>query len=235
MKSEQIEVLGLAGDTLEESRKLQVDFVDRIVEFYTSLLVKSRSGYALQRGKQSPMVRKRVITPSMLEPSEASRVVIEGFLHGKFIVLGSVSNRTDFVTRELKIRCGGAHVSYLHSIHASCCTVYETLEWLVQNNVMCKEDTGDLGVGIPSCVATLLGFNATVFLPFKRRLAIGKAGRKPIVKELPYNPPTSIGEGPAKVEKEVERNKPFALQRPPNRDEIHAERYMSPFDFLPLR
>ena len=234
VKSEHIELLGLSGDTLEESRKLQLDIVHQIMEFYTSLLVINHPGFVLQRGQQSPMVRKRVIAPPKLKPSEASRVVIEGFLHDKYIVLASVSNHTDFLTRQLKIRCGGAHVGYVHSIHASCCTVYETLEWLVQNNVLCKEDTGEHGVGIPSNVATLMGFNSELFMPFKRRLEAGKAGRKPVVKDLPYTVPRLIGEGRVKVEKENEAKAPFALQRPPNRNEIRAERYMSPFDFLPL-
>jgi hypothetical protein len=233
--SEQVVLLGLAGGTLEESRMLQLDVVGRIVSFYSSLLVANHPGFVLQRSRQqSPMVRNRVLAPHQLELSEASRIVVEGFLHGEYVTLASVSNRTDFCTRALNIRCGGTHVAHVHSIDATCCTVYETLEWVMQNNVLCKEDTGDLGVGISSNLATLLEFSSKVFLPFKRRLEVGRAGRKPVVKELKVNSPCLIGEGRVKVEEEIKAKAPFALERLPNRQEVLAERFMSPYDFLPL-
>lgn len=233
--SEQVVLFGLSGSTLEESRKLQLEVVGRIMDFFTSLLVTYHPGFVLQRSRQqSFMVRKRVLAPNKLEPSEASRIVVEGFLHGEYITLASISNRTDFCTRQLNIRCGGTHVAYVHSIDATCCTVYETLEWVLQNNVVCKEGTGQLGVGIPSNLASLIGFGSNVFLPFKRRLEVGRAGRKPVAKELQPSPPFLISEGDAKVEKDIIAKTPFALERPPNREEVLAERYMSPFDFLPL-
>ena len=233
--SEQVGLLGMTGCTLGESRKLQVDFVDQIVDFYTSLLV-STSGYTLQHSRHSPMVSKRTIVPSQLEPYEVSRIVIEGYLHGDYVCLGTVSNSTDFVARGVKTRCGGPHVDYVHSVHATCCTVNETLEWVVQNNVLVDDSSGEFGVGIPSNLATLMGYGSTLFLPFQRRLYMGKAGRKPVVKELTPTSPTVIGEIVTVNSDDVRRTKaPFALDRLPNRDEVSAERYMSPFDFLPLK
>ena len=139
----------------------------------------------------------------------------------------------------MKTRCGGAHVDYVHSVYATCSSINETLEWLVHNNVI--EHAGELGVAIPSCVAGLMDHTngAAFFLPFQRRLHPGKAGRKPAVKELPASAVRAIGvmqKGVAASETPVvaaEKKVPFALDRLPNTDEVLAERYMSPFDFLP--
>mmetsp|Transcript_10783 Transcript_10783/g.17864 ORF Transcript_10783/g.17864 Transcript_10783/m.17864 type:complete len:528 (-) Transcript_10783:624-2207(-) len=237
VKSEQVGFLGMTICTLEDSRKLQLELADRIVGLHMSLLAAS-DGLNLTNPRHEQMVRKRSISPSQLQPCEASRIVVEGYLQGEYVCLGMVSNTTDFLSRAMKTRCGGSHVEYVHSVYATCCSVNETLEWLVQNNIL--EDSGELGVGIPPVISKFMGYTdgEAVFLPFQRRLHPGKGGRKPVVKELTASSPRAIGKAQRTTTSEdpvvVRKPKvPFALHRLPNRDEVIAERYASPFDFLP--
>lgn len=223
MKTQQIGLLGLTVCTLEESRRVQIEMVDQILELYSTLLVDEK-----QRDVTHPrnlsMVRKRSALPCELEPFEASRIVIEGFLLGEFITLGFVSNCTDYISRAFDIRCGGANVEFVHSIHATIGGVNETLEWLVQNNVV-KENKIS-GVLIPFDLATSMDNESEVFVPFRR--CIKRGSRKTIIEELQRAPPAII------CNKKSKSCLSYCNNREPSKAEINGERLMSRVNFLPF-
>lgn len=238
--AEQVGLLGMTICTLDESRRFQIEMADRIVDFHASLLIPERFCKS-RRG--TVMVRKRVVPASQLLPCEASRILIEGYLLGGYVCLGFVSNCTDFVTRAMKTRCGGSYVEYVHSVHATCCSVTETLEWLAHNNL--AKDEEETGVSLPPSLTLTMGYDhgATVFFPFERQVSAGKAGRKPVVKVLPATNPRTIGDSLLNTTANNDdiahvppkAKTPFALDRMPTPEEVRAEVYMSPFDFLPLK
>ena len=55
------------------------------------------------------LLQSRALPPSELNPNEASRIVVEGYLPSmnKYIELAHVSNFADCVSRAFKIKCGG--------------------------------------------------------------------------------------------------------------------------------
>jgi hypothetical protein len=225
---DRVEVFVLAGNTMAEAREVQLMLANKICSFFLSLLGETSSS----------LVRLRTLSPDELLLAEASRVLIQGFLPSlnRCVTLGYVSNFTDFISRGIKTKCGDN--GFVYTIHGVACSVPESIEWVLQNNV--TEHQNELGVALAPLLAKgfwVEGMNegAHLFLPFQQRVRHGKEGRggKLFVEEL-----SKSGE-PRVLHNSRERDtpltgKPFALDRPPNRTEIIGESLACPYDFLPL-
>mmetsp|Transcript_12546 Transcript_12546/g.18430 ORF Transcript_12546/g.18430 Transcript_12546/m.18430 type:complete len:514 (-) Transcript_12546:1813-3354(-) len=223
VKEQQIGLFGLTVCTLEESRRVQLKIVDQILELFSSLLV-DENEREVMHPRHSSMLRTRSVLPCDLQPFEASRMLIEGFLFGEFVTLGFVSNCTDYISRSFDIRCGGAHVDFVHSVHATVCGVNEAMEWLVQNNVV--KEYSKVGAFIPADLAVLMGYESEGFVPFRRYI---KRGRRKLVTE-------ELDRALSSIIYKQETNTCFLHvdtdER--NEDEIYGERHMSRFNFLPF-
>jgi hypothetical protein len=236
IQSTEIELIALGGCTLEESRTIQRNLVHRLFNWYQGLLISSCSGYRLQSDRHAIMLRKNVaLPPSHLQPFEVSKINVEGYLHGKYVVLASVSNCTDYLSRELNIRCGGVHVDYVHTVHASCSTILETLEWIAHANICFEVKSQNKGIGIPKSLAHCMGYTQSTFLPFQKQVIHKSAGRKSAVENLPTVTPSLMTMASELSEVAYQSpQEPFAFQSEPNQEAILAERHMNPFEFLPM-
>lgn len=239
---ERIELLGLTGNTISESNTMQLELVNAIVEFHQSLLVMNDS---------CKVLNVRMIEPQHLQPCEASRVVIEGIImlgtkKSRTMMLGYVSNMTDYSTRAIKTKIGGS-LGYCFAIHGVLCSIPETIEWMLQHNVI--EYEKELGAGLPTKlsfhVQEQLGMappdKGVLFLPFTRRLFHGKSGKmkrtelgnasKPRVIQAVSNssPKQTLECTSAREERE-----PFVRKGPLTAQDIANERLMCPYGVLPI-
>ncbi len=204
----QIEVFAISTCNLSISAGLQNDIVRGYVEFYRSLLTNVTDLKNLEcdlkskQQKSTPLIRIQITSPCNLGPNEARRVTIEGYLQSKkeYICLGHVSNYTDFVSRGVKIKCGGGHgqpVEFAHLIHGKFCD-QNVLNWMLENNIgsiprpinpnLKKKMNGRMfhdGIIIPSPLVRFMrpitGSNKSsrvlLFLPFQREIVKGKGGK----------------------------------------------------------
>lgn len=131
-------------------------------------------------------------------------MIIEGYLPSKkeYICLGYVSNYTDFISRGLKIKCGGGGgpVEFAHLIHGKVCD-FNVLNWMLDHNIasvppsvmtqnniiMDLKKTSHLeGIIIPKSIVQFIpplhlddrtSSGSRLFLPFQREIVRGKAGK----------------------------------------------------------
>ena len=97
-------------------------------------------------------------THIQLQPNEASRIIIEGYLPSinDYIELGHVSNFTDYISRSLNTKFGGGsnlkgihgnirHIEYVHSIYGIFAPFSTSIAWMLENNLVCakKEKRGN--------------------------------------------------------------------------------------------
>ena len=186
---ERVELFGLTTSRLEESRRLQASFAQDIRLFFLSLLLVQSSRYELISPRVKEMVILRTTAAKDLFPCETGRIRIEGFLRDRYVLLGYVSNFTDYMTRALKVKCGGMHVEYTHSVGGLMMGSAEAMEWMVQNNVIRYKDS--LGVGVPGTLSTneqpshsvrMIDFQ---FHPFIFRMEPSKKpGKPPVVTRI---------------------------------------------------
>lgn len=184
----QLNLFALCASDIYTSRKMQHDFVDLILDFYESLIcVPSGEMKTLSPFRQAkdlddqiwersnpiswrPLLRAYSISSNTheeinLEPNEASRIVIEGFLPSinDYIQLGHVSNFTDFASRWFKIRFGGGNQvklgssilnnngsyttgrvgvthcrsnEYVHTVYGSFGKIDQSIRWMLENNMV---------------------------------------------------------------------------------------------------
>jgi hypothetical protein len=230
---ERIEVFCLTGNTLSESNAMQLRMTNVIVGFYQSLIVADSD--------ESP-IRIRTATPPQLLPCEASRIIIEGSMENKLVTLGYASNMTDYSTRGCKTKIGGSQ-GFCYSVHGVVCSIPETLEWMLGQNV--TEDSKELGVAIPSQLSVSLQeqlgktlSDGVLFLPFLRRVHHDKDG-KVTRTELSSASTPRIMQARGKLETHpVGISKPrktaFVRKGPATTQDIADERMSCPFDFLPI-
>ncbi len=209
-----LEIFVIATSNLRLSTKIQDDIAENIITMYKSLLVSMSDDInsfgcanfsSQQCSKSTPTLRTRSISPSNLEPSEARRLIIEGYLPftGKYVCLGHVSNYTDYISRGIKVKCNGGHGQpnqYCHLLHGHLCN-QEALIWLMENNVFSITSSEhskhnqlgistyiqheQRGVMIPSNLAGDVGTGvmgrkmgkSLLFLPFVRELTKRKGGK----------------------------------------------------------
>ena len=200
-----LETMVMATSNLKLSIEIQDSIVRNIVNMYKGLLVsmtelKKYNGenhirLTSNTHNSKPLLRTRAIRPCDLEPSEARRIVIEGYIPSakKYVCLAHVSNYTDYISRGLKIKCIGSQgqpVQYVYMLHG-CISNMKALEWLLENNIAChigreEEPTADqFGVIIPDNVVDFIADGTTkrcfdsksmLFIPFIRELVKRKKG-----------------------------------------------------------
>lgn len=230
---ERIEVFCLTGSTLGESIAMQLRMANVIVEFYQSLLVADND---------EPPLRIRTATPPQLLPCEASRVIIEGSLEKKLVTLGYVSNMTDYSSRGCKTKIGGS-LGFCYTVHGVVCSIPETLEWMLGQNV--TEDSKELGIAIPSQLSVLLqeqlgqtSLEGVLFLPFLRRVHHGKDGKVTRTELSPASRPRIMQARGQLETQPIGISKPrktvFVREGPSTARDVADERMSCPFDFLPI-
>jgi hypothetical protein len=239
---DRVEVLSLTGNTWGESNAMQLRMVSIIVDFYKSLLVFNNNNNNNNNADERPPIRIRTAAPPQLLPCEASRVIIEGEVEKKLVILGYVSNMTDFGTRGVKTRIGGA-LGFCHAVHGVVCSIPETLEWMLAQNV--TQDANELGIAIPSQLSVSLQeqlgmtpLDGALFLPFCRRVHRGKHGKVTRTELNSVSKPRIIQPG-GKLETDSicmskPRKAPFVREGPVTAKDIADERMSCPFDFLPI-
>lgn len=183
-----LNLFALCASDMLVSRQIQHDFVELILDFYESLIcvpkrekktinpleqMENISDKIWERCKSvswRPLLRAYSIFPNSsedlnLEPNEASRIIIEGYLPSinGYIQLGHVSNFADFVSRWFKTRFGGGNQvklgssvlsnqanystgkvgvthchsnEYVHTVYGSFCQSDDSLRWMLENNMV---------------------------------------------------------------------------------------------------
>ena len=243
-KASRVELSIMTTPRLEESRKAQRMLADQIKDLFESLLV-THTPLLVSERLDSP-VRISSVSPSELMPCEASRLLVQGFLCGEYATLGYVSNFGDYLSRDLKIRCGGATGEFVHMVHGALCSSAEILEWIGHNNLVTM-GSDDGGVGLPRaigdrCFEPSIDASYDVWVvPFVRRLRTGgKAGKKAAIDQLKgAGQPRPILFGTQKSDRpKVATARRISCQvygEKATNDEATLERLSCPFDFLPLR
>jgi hypothetical protein len=230
---ERVEMLGLTGNTWGESSAMQLRMASIIVDFYQSLLVSCTD---------EPPIRIRTAAPPELLPCEASRVIIEGVLEEKLVTLGYVSNMTDFSTRGAKTKIGGS-LGFCHAVHGVVCSIPETLEWMLAQNV--TQDTNELGIVTPAPLSVSLQeqlgmtpLDGVLFLPFHRRVHHGKNGKVTRTELNSVSKPRIIHAGGRQETNSISTTKSrkatFVREGLATSKDIADERMSCPFDFLPI-
>jgi len=201
---ERLQIFAISTSNLTMSRSLCDEFAHAIKDLYLSLLSSSHTGgdnevEISSFSKEHPL-RVRTLQTSSLEKNEARKIVVEGYMPSmkKYIVLGHVSNSTDFISRAFKIKCGGSKlqgqgVEYTHLIHGVICDGGVALSWFLENNIATLKTHGGndeaqkkLGVAIPPCLVSFLSperrnlTDSTMWIPFVRKLEKGKNGKTSI-------------------------------------------------------
>jgi hypothetical protein len=183
-----------------------------------------------------------VVDPTLLLPNEASRMV----LAAGPMILGYVSNLTDYVTRGVSTQCGSIHIDYVHTLHGCFCSIRETIEFMLQHNVVTH--AAECGVGVPACVAVHRweggGDGEWFFVPFQRRVEAHR-GKVTLTALHGATHPRWVGHGRTKLVDSqpsatataaTTKSGVFAIEHKgvPTRKDVEAEALMSPFPFLPM-
>lgn len=200
---------------LKLSLVVQNQIVHDIFSFYKSLLIaksdlnRLKDGLLVQQQqypKPEPILRTRIIPfLSELEPNEARKIVIEGYLSCSsssskaYISLVHVSNCIDYVSHGLKIKCSSGSNNqpnqHIHSIHGSVCD-HNALQWVMENNLVSytqddnhhHNEREEMGGFIPHNLAQFISNDELIqksllMIPFVRELVKGRGG-KVLVKSI---------------------------------------------------
>ncbi len=130
---EEILLTAFSVSNINISRSLQDEIAQKIKLFCISLLVLSDTNSSKKLGSRvsflsttsgKQIIQLRVLEPSKLEMNECRRICIEGYLPSKntYVELARVSNCASFVSRSLKIKCGGSNnkaqgIEFVHLVH----------------------------------------------------------------------------------------------------------------------
>lgn len=200
---ERLQIFAISTSNLTISRSLCDEFAQAIKDMYISLLssshTKSDNKAKILSFTKEQLLRVRTLQPSLLEKNEARKILVEGYMPSmkKYIVLGHVSNSTDFISRAFKIKCGGSKlqgqgVEYTHLIHGAICDGFVAMNWVLENNISTLTNSGDdraernVGVAIPPCLVSFLYWQrrnvtySTMWIPFIRKLVKGKNGKNSV-------------------------------------------------------
>ena len=262
-KTESLELLSFTVNNLHISRQFQNDLTQMILDFYCTLLCSKkelqRSVSLVTTSKEQPL-RVRVLTPCELDMNECRRVVVEGYIPSKeqFVELARVSNYTDFISRQFKIKCVGGNAQSTDYVHMIKCTLLQetAIRWVVENNLShfhgnhnhesdCMKSSIVKGIVVPSVLTPFItkrktcSENCIIFLPFVREITKGKGGkvkvipRKQMIEEIHVEILTPGSNGNDKMEKS--RELPFCTNLRSNTvHNPHDEAICNPYDFLPI-
>ena len=232
-----INVFAITGGTMTESRAVQMEFLNTMKTFYSSLLM-----------MQDDFVDFELVAldPAQLLPQEASRVV----LYYDTVIVGHVSNMTDYITRGINTKSQNG--TPVHTVHGCFCVIHETLEFMVQRNVIWQDETAS-GVGIPRGVAR--GMQEFVdgiavpessfswaWIPFHRQLEAKENGKvcltvlHNVVTGPRWMPGATTNSSTITSTMNKPKRAPFAIHHNgvPTKREIQAEALTLPFTFLPM-
>jgi hypothetical protein len=240
----QLEILCLVSSDLNQSRMLQDTIIRHMLQMYTSLIGQADYNKKVQFHRSSnPPLRVNLSKPSELNPNESRRINIEGYIHSRkeFAILGFVSNTTDFVSRELKMKFAGSHtVEYVHIIHGVICDD-SLIDWILDQNLarlQLEYNSYVDGVFFVPSLCNFISLNQdghAVFLPFKRLLVKGKKA-KTVVHDVPGNTDPIILENRSKrnTRNRKDRMKLIDETSTLTKKEIVSESSSNPYGFLPF-
>jgi len=212
-QTNRVELSSLSTCNLKLSRHIQDEFVNTALKFYESLLISNCDINNIERfnnrflklryRKNISLLRTQSVPPTMLHPNECRRIMIQGFLPSKggYVELGAISNYTDYISRNMKIKCGGGHgqpIEYAYLVHGIICD-QGVMQWLLENNIASLHelnvehdvknniDEGQTGVIIPPCLLQFMRLDpslqmlttssSSMFIPYARALIKRKGGK----------------------------------------------------------
>jgi hypothetical protein len=264
---EQIEIVAICVNNMHVSRALQDDIAQKIKEFYCSLLSGGGDPCHTQRSciyflsnTEKPAIRLRLLESSKLEANECRRICIEGYMpsQNRYVELSRVSNCTSFVSRSLKIKCGGNNSKsegneFVHLVHGVICQE-SAISWMLENNIagIGAPDTeastlaNREGVMIPPSLVPFMSekeqnfagaragtqTGTMIWLPFVRELTRGKGGKLNVEELVPEPKPVYFGND---TKRDCEERTSYHTNPKggiaPN---LSDESICNPWDFLPL-
>lgn len=259
-----LELLCFTVNNLHISRQCQNDMAQMILDFYSSLLCSKielqRSVSLVATSKEQPL-RVRTLSPCEMDMNECRRVVVEGYIPSKkrYVELARVSNYTDYISRQFKLKCVGPNAQstdYVHMVH---CTLLQdtVIHWVVENNLSqyhgtlshdSKSNKTSLvkGIVIPSVLTPFITKRKTcsddcvTFLPFTREITKGKGGKvniipsKQMIEEIPVETlrtPGSQGNDKMEKSRKLQFHTGVISNALPNPTD---EAICNPYDFLPM-
>lgn len=240
----QLEILYLVSSDLNQSRVVQDTTAKQMLQMYTSLIGRTDYSKKVQFLRSSiPPIRVQLAKPSELNPNESRRLNIEGYIKSRneYVILGFISNTTDFLSRELKMKFIGSHtVEYVHIIHGMICSD-SIIDWILdQNLARLQLDSNSVvdGVFFTPSLCNYICLNQdgnAVFMPFKRLLVKGKKA-KTIVQDIPGQINPIILENSSKTSRRHRKNKMDLIDGTTmlTKKEIVAESSCNPYGFLPF-
>jgi hypothetical protein len=219
-----IQVILVTGPSLEvDSRPLQLAWMEHVQTMYTQLA-------------PSAQLILRSIPSDQLLPTEASRIVLEGYLsHSNsnknntkttVVELASLSNLLDYPSTGMK-HGNSLDKQCVHVLQGKVGLVGEVLEWVLQH---CPLDDNDdqTGVALPSC----LDLQDDSKINFCRRIIQKKGGRRfvqPII--TASSPPETPRDIKPKV---VNQQRDEEISTRITAHDIQLEAATCPFTFLPF-
>ena len=258
-------ILILTSSTYSDSRSAQQELAERLQSFYLSLLP-AQADAICSPGRD--VVRQRLVAPPNLLPAEASRIVIEGYLpkfrtdkdgtillentetkrEGAWIILGYLSNFSDYPTRACRIK--NNQQQFCHLIQGLLCNIPVTMCWhAAYGTDTCVNDKANLGVTISAALARHFPsvYPNPLELPQSSSLEKTKNGRSQIRAIRPSNiedssPTAKKGlSGQSRIvqrsNNSEEKKARLALIEPHftvRAEQVQGEAFSSPSNFLPF-
>jgi seryl-tRNA synthetase len=263
-----LEIFSFTVNNLCISRQYQNDMAQMILDFYKTLLCSKtelRSFVSLVTTSNEQPLRVRVLPPSELDMNECRRVVVEGHVPSKkqYVELAYVSNYTDYISRQFKIRCVGGNAQSTDYVHMIKCTLLQetAIRWVAENNLSqvhrnhnnesdCSKPSIVPGIVVPTALTPLFvtkrksrSENCIVFLPFIREITKGKGGKMRVIPSKYKREEINVGalgqdcNVNGKIGKSEESSQWNATERSMIITTVpnpNDEAICNPYDFLPL-
>ena len=194
--TDNVESIIFCSSDLDTSRKVQNGLLNLALNFYRSLNISCR------------VVKVPFDT---LLPCESSCFLIEGYIpmSDAYLTIGHVGNYLDYVSRDLKIRCGTKKIDniekyFVHTSSLSLCRIENLLPAVIECNA------SDEGFAIPTALLPFISevYNYTTMVPYIRKRSRGKGGKILITEEKQF-----LKDKSAKARKGYQENKVLFLPK----------------------
>lgn len=246
-----LEFFSLTISDIIYSRRLQDDIANHLVQLYSSMLCTSKHfdcNTIELSSRSTPPLKFTSADPSQLDSNEVRRITIYGYISSRkeYVSLGFVSNTTDYISRSMKIKCGGNQiVEFVHVLRGVSCS-YNIIEWILdQNLARIRQNATDSsykdGVVIPASLTHFMSypFNrcAAAFFPFKRVIGKGKNSKAIIEDVLGVTDPIplySLDLEKQEFSNQSRREIRMLDDTKRSHNDTIAESYCNPYDFLPF-
>lgn len=262
-ETKHLELLSFTVNNLRISRQHQNDLGGMILDFYQTLLCSQtelQSSVSLVTTSKEQPLRVRVLPSCDLEMNECRRIVVEGHVPSKkgFVELARVSNYTDYMSRQFKIKCVGGNAQSTDYVHMIKSTLLQetTLRWVIENNLSqfhthhesdCATTLSIVpGIAVPSVLApfvtnrkTCCSENGILFLPFIREITKGKGGKMKVIPTKHISEEMFAKRLPHGSDESVKKEKSTGVYFPTSARSFTApnpndEAVCNPYEFLPL-